>query len=61
MSGTSMSKRRVVVWPQGDVVRRVVLDGIEVVLERRAGVWAVADVDALASETALLGDVGAAQ
>ena len=58
MSGTSMSKRRVVVWPQGDVVRRVVLDGVEVVLERRAGVWAVADVDALASETALLETLG---
>ena len=58
MSRAGNGKRRVVVWPQGDVVRRVVLDGVEVVLERRAGVWAVADVDALASETALLETLG---
>ncbi|WP_423916806.1 hypothetical protein [Candidatus Poriferisodalis sp.] len=58
MSGTNMSKRRVVVWPQGDLVRRVMLDGVEVVLERRAGVWAVVDEEVLASETALLETLG---
>ena len=58
MSRAGNGKRRVVVWPQGDLCRRVVLDGVEVVLERRAGLWAVADVDALASETALLETLG---
>ena len=58
MSGTNMSGRRVVVWPQGDLVHRVVLDDVEVVLERRAGVWAVVDEEVLASETALLETLG---
>ena len=58
MSEAEIGKRPVVVWPQSDVVRRVVLDGVEVVLERRGGVWAVADEDVLVSEAALLGTLG---
>ena len=58
MSGTNASKRRVVVWPQGDLCHRLVVDGFGVVLERRGGVWGVAGEGALVSEVALLGALG---
>lgn len=56
----SAKKRRSapVVWPRGDLERRVSLDGVAVVLVRRGGVWAVDDPEALASEAALLGTLG---
>ena len=47
-----------VVWPRGDLERRVLLDGVSVVLVRRGGVWAVDDPETLASEAALLGTLG---
>ena len=44
----------VVIWPDGDLCRRVVLDGVEVTLERRDGVWVVVGEERLASEARLL-------
>ena len=43
-----------VIWPDGDLCRRVVLDGVEVTLERRDGVWVVVGEERLASEARLL-------
>ncbi len=48
----------VVVWPDGDLCRRVVLDGVEVALERRDGVWVVVGEERLASEARLLDVLG---
>ena len=48
----------VVVWPEGDLCRRVVLDGVEVALERRGGVWVVVGEERLASEARLLDVLG---
>ena len=48
----------VVVWPDGDLCRRVVLDGVEVTLERRSGVWCVSGEERLASEARLLDVLG---
>ena len=48
----------VVVWPDGDLCRRVVLDGVEVALERRSGVWCVSGEERLASEARLLDVLG---
>ncbi|WP_420443089.1 hypothetical protein [Candidatus Poriferisodalis sp.] len=47
-----------VVWPDGDLCRRVVLDGVEVALERRDGVWVVVGEERLASEARLLDVLG---
>ena len=47
-----------VVWPDGDLCRRVVLDGVEVALVRRDGVWRVSDEERLASEAKLLDALG---
>ena len=47
-----------VVWPDGDLCRRVVLDGVEVALERRSGVWVVVGEERLASEARLLDVLG---
>ena len=48
----------VVVWPEGDLCRRVVLDGVEVELVRRDGVWVVVGEERLASEARLLDALG---
>ncbi|WP_428118739.1 hypothetical protein [Candidatus Poriferisodalis sp.] len=48
----------VVVWPEGDLRRGVVLDGTEVTLVRRDGAWGVSDEERLASEARLLDALG---
>lgn len=48
----------VLVWPEGDLRRRVVLDGVEVTLARRCGVWGVVGEERLASEARLLDALG---
>ena len=58
MSATQQRERQAVVWPSGDLSRRVVLDGVEVTLVRRDGVWGVVDEDLLVSESALMGTLG---
>lgn len=57
MAGAS-ERDAVVVWPEGDLRRRVVLDGVEVTLARRGGVWAVVGEERLASEARLLDALG---
>lgn len=54
MSVIEEPKPRVLVWPEGDLSRRVVLDGVEAVLVRRDGTWSVTDEERLASESRLL-------
>ena len=54
----SNRQRPVVVWPEGDLCRRVVLDGVEVEFVRRGGVWSVAGEGRLVSESALMATLG---